>query len=251
MRLAKLVAASAAFTTVIGGLAATSFAAPPVKSNLVASPTAVTVDVWSGAANHQATVNVHLDENCVQATDSTKYSIAAGDTGLSFSVSPAVSGLLDCTQSANFTITGLVATTSPVTLHFSPLGKNQGVQKKLGNGVDVFVTVEDHSPTPTASCTTDCPTPGARPAAPAVSNALINMNADLANACKIGRGKNWRGDVISTVAHTMPKPESVKDNTAVFPTLEDWVAFVKNGNASLFPNFAGLYSICGYSEPSV
>src|SRR2546423_365206 len=57
---------------------------------------------------------------------------------------------------------------------------------------------------------------------PAVANALINTVDGLASACQKGRGKNWRGDVISTIANNMPKPESIKDDLSVYPTDADW-----------------------------
>src|SRR5205823_3098277 len=122
---------------------------------------------------------------------------------------------------------------------FDAVAKNQGLQKKIG-GTTISIVVIDSTGT-TSDCTTTntCPpvTVG-RPAAPAVANALLNTVDGLASSCqKVFKGKNWRGDVISTIAHNMPTPESVKDDLTLYPTDADWVAFVK----SSLGNFSGLY----------
>jgi hypothetical protein len=252
MRLRRLVAASAALTLTVGLTAvASSFADAPPDSFLVAHPASLQLDVnptpVDPAYPHSASVVVGLDGNCQNAINATKYTIVPG-TSAFVSVSPSMSGLLKCGDTFSFTVTG-TAVTAGSTLAFDAVAKNQGLQKKIG-GTSISIVVID-STTTTSDCTTTntCPPVTAgRPAAPAVANALINTVDGLASACQKNRGKNWRGDVISTIAQNMPKPESVKDNLSIYPTDADWVNFVKSSLGS----FHGLYGLCNnFVEPAV
>ncbi|MGH9008739.1 MAG: hypothetical protein ACRDYF_02715 [Acidimicrobiia bacterium] len=234
MRLARLAAASAALTIAVGGFAAsTSFADPAPASVLVATPSSLTLDanpaapVNIGDTPHSASVVVGLDLNCSQATEATQYSIVAG-TSTFVSVS-GVSGLLDCGSTATFTVTGMAPTPiGGAFLHFEPVAKNKGLQKKV-HGIDIPIVVIDTSGTISDCNLTDtCPVNNGRPAAPAVANAYLNTNSQAAAACKsaYNNKKDWRGRVISKVADTMPKPESIKDDLTAYPTDAAWVNFV-------------------------
>jgi hypothetical protein len=252
MRFARLVAASAAFTLAVGLTAvATSFADAPPDSFLQANPTSLQLDVNPAApvnvgdTPHSASVTVGLDANCQNAISATKYTIVPG-TSPYVSVSPSMSSLLKCGQTYTFTVTGTAVTASS-TLAFDAVAKNQGLQKKIG-GTTISIVVIDTSGT-TSDCTqtNSCPTNIGRPAAPAVANALLNTVDGLASSCqKVFKGKDWRGNVISTIANAMPKPESVKDDLSLYPTDADWVAFVKSslGSNAASP-FSGLYGLCG------
>lgn len=256
MRFARFAAASAALTIAVGGFAAsTSFADPPPDSLLEANPTAVTVNVYAtpalGDPAHTATVTVGLDSNCSNAIEATKYSIVPGSSAY-VSVSPAASGLLKCGQTATFTVTGVAETPAapPASLlHFSALAKNTGLQKKIG-GTDITIVVVDTTPEGGGGCEPNCPPVNeGRPAAPAIANGLLNTIDGLAGACKsaFNNAKNWRGQVISSIADQMPKPESVKDTDY---TEAGWTAFVKYDLGS----FVGLYGLCDFTgdpQPAV
>jgi hypothetical protein len=257
MRFARLAAASAAFTMALGLTAvATSFADAPPDSVLVANPTSLQLDVNPLAPTagfpHSAQVTVGLDANCQNAITHTKYTIVPGTSSF-VSVSPSMSGALSCGQTFTFTVTG-TAVTAGSTLDFAAVAKNQGLQKKIG-GTSISIVVIDTTGTGSdCTQTNTCPVNTGRPAAPAVANALLNTVDGLAAKCQtVFTGKDWRGRVISTIAGAMPKPESIKDNTVVFPTDADWFLFVKNSlGSTASPAFNGLYGLCGgFVEPTI
>ena len=202
-------------------------AAPPEVSYLQASPTGVTVDVNPAAVSpaHSANVVVGLDSNCPNAVAHGQSYGIAPDVSPYVSVSPASVSGLKCGQTATFAISGVAATpTGGIDLPFNPVNSAPGQQRKLG-GTTVHVVVID---TTGGGCTTDCPTASGRPAAPAVANAYLGDDPGLVSACKATFGaKAWRGTVISKVADWMPKPESIKDDTTVFPEDSDWIIYVQ------------------------
>jgi hypothetical protein len=252
MRLARLIAASAAFTVAVGLTAvAPSSAVPPVPSVLVPTPATITVNVNPtpalGEAPHTASVSLKLDSNCHQATDSTGYTVVPGPSSFVSVSDPDGIAVPDCDQSAVFSITGLAVTDAdgePV--HFSAVGKNNapGLDKKL-EGVNVTVIVVNTTPD-SGGCEPNCPVSGGRPAAPAIANGLLKAVPGLAGACKahFKNAKNWKGQTISTIAGAMPKPESVKNT---YSSDEAWTDFV----ALQLGSFDGLYGLCEFPPASV
>jgi len=63
----------------------------------------------------------------------------------------------------------------------------------------------------------------------AVANHYLN-NSDNAylSHCKstVGGGKDWRGRVITAITAWMPLPESIKNDTTLYPTDDDWINYV-------------------------
>lgn len=208
---------------------------------------AVTLDVQGTVDPKSATVYVGLDSSCPNALDNPsgngqKYAITTtvNPTGVA-SVSPTDVSNLRCTSVTSFTITAGAA--GVTTLSFFPVAANYGQQQKLSGPATVTVTVID-SGNPGTGCPADptaCPPPpGTRPAAPAVANLIFNMpDTTAVSACKANfqNNKNWRGSAISGVAAIMPKPESIKDNTDVYPTFAAWEQQV----------YTLLYQVCDYS----
>lgn len=222
---AALITASGLLSVVVG----TANAAP--SSTLVATPGAVSLVVGGPS---QA-VNVVLDSGCVNALkNGLHYTVAVGTYNSSIATVSGTSGAYNCGDSgATFTIAPVACGTTNVT--FNPVvgnngGQNpKGVQKML-SGVTVPVTVTDPA---NPTCGTITPGDGrGRPAAPAVANMYLNASDPAYSAaCKKVAFKNapsWRGNLISTVAGWMPKPESIKDDLSVFPTDNDWVNYVTN-----------------------
>jgi hypothetical protein len=209
-------------------LSPTGAASAATVSNLIATPNAVSLTV--GGASQPVTVA--LDSNCPNAlTNGLSYSIATGSyNGTVVSVAGA-SGSYHCGDTgATFTFTPVACGSTSIT--FQPIVGNKGgqnpagAQKKVG-GVTVPVTVTDPL-NPTCSGGGGGGG-GNRPAAPAVANMYLNSSdAAYIKACRqhVGGTNNWRGIVISSVAGWMPLPESIKDDTSIFPTDADWVNYV-------------------------
>jgi hypothetical protein len=208
----------------------TAAIAAPAVSTLVVTPNPIAVTVGGNTP-----VSVQLDGNCPNALDNgLNYNVLASTA----SSATATVGIgnpstgVACGTPIIFTIHGVGCGTTSAT--FTPVAYNKsgkavpGANKKIA-GITVPVTV-----------TGDCgiggnevpPPSGSNPAAPAVANQYINEQLDqnfvlaaCSNTYKKG-GKLWRGSLIRDVAAWMPRPESVKDNTAIFATSGDWVEFV-------------------------
>lgn len=237
--------AAAASTLLVGvGLAGSANAA--VVSYLTATPSSVTLDL-SGV--NTAQVNVGLDSNCINALgapgkNSPTYSVLVGTYDTTIVTVTGTSSSYKCSNAgATFTFTGMACGTANVP--FDPAVANAGgqdpggLQNKLG-GTSVDVTVIDSlSLDPNCGGQINNPPPGGRPAAPAVANHYLNFVVDSSYiaSCKhtVGGGSNWRGIVISDVAAWMPLPESIKDDTSVFPNDWDWYSFV----------YSAVNAICG------
>lgn len=185
--------------------------------------TTLTID---GNVATTAVVNVKLDGNCPAVYGAgQKYGIAAiSDHTAVAKVSPASKDGLKCGSAATaFTITGVGNGGADIT--FDPVAKTQGLQKKLG-GVVLHVTVKNIS----GSSNNGGGPPGhKRPAAPAVANAYLGNSATLVTACQTKYGHNWRGAVITQVAHwsAAGKWSTKKDNLTLFPTDDSWVQKVQ------------------------
>ena len=205
------------------------------SSTLVASPNNLTAANALDVVNApSAQVSVSLDPNCFNVFKKGQtYTIGAvsGDTTVA-TVSPSGSGALHCGDSATFTVSAVCSAAGGSTnITFTPVAGPSGIQKKLaGTAVPVQVTNVT-----SAACNPGPPppTPGANPAAPAVANLYLDNNPLVPNTsgntvndtCKTLLGKNWRGQVISAVAHWMPTPESVKDTYFADPN--DWLLYVE------------------------
>jgi hypothetical protein len=219
MHKTKRALALAAGVALLSSLAAApAAAAAPERSNLVVTPSPVTIDY--DIATTQA-VEVGLDANCFTAFGTgQKYGITAvsQDTLVAtVNTSPAE---LQCGQTATFIITGVA--NGNTTIDFYPVAKNRGLQNKVGPG-SVAVEVKNF------------PTNGGGgggggvggdwPAAPAIANTVLLLaDAPLTDACKAAfPTKSWRGEVIKRVADEMVKPQSVKETYEY----DDWVAYVE------------------------
>jgi hypothetical protein len=195
-------------------------------SSLVATPNPVALDPTTPKTTQ--VVTVALDSNCSNALDNGHtYSITAvsSNTGAA-TVSPSESGALHCGSNASFTVTSVCNGSAAV--NFLPVVDNgaPGLQNKLG-GTSVPVTVTGYDP---LVCTGSTGGGDDRPAAPSVTNAYLNVSAGATAACKatFNNAKSWRGSVVSFIAGWMPKPESIKSNTTIFPDPGDWVAYVES-----------------------
>lgn len=238
-------------------------AAPPASS-LVASPTALSLDVAGVGNPSSAPVSVQLDPStCLNVfTAGQTYTITANSSDTTGATSvTGDSGPLQCAParqgvatSATFTVTAVCPATS-ATIYFAPVSGPPAIQKKL-SGTSVAVTVTDTS----NSCTVIPPPPtpgGPNPAAPAVTNAYLNANSAVAGTCQstIG-GRNWRGQLLSFIAHWMPRPESVKDT--YFTDSNDWILYVETevnqacgvaDGGFLEPNGGGSQSDATFTVP--
>src|SRR5439155_18017935 len=115
-------------------------------------------------------------------------------------------------------------------VNFDPVAGAQGQQNKMA-GTVVPVTVTDNSATCGGGGGGGGGGTGDRPAAPAVANAYLNASdSTVLSACKaaVGGAKSWRGDLISFIASSMPKPESNKEAPPVgaFTSADDWISYV-------------------------
>jgi hypothetical protein len=198
------------------------------SSTLVANPAAVTLDI---AGPTSAEVNVALDPTtCVNVFNNGQtYTVAAvsGNTSTA-SVSPANSSALHCsTATPTFTISitpQSCAALGVTTIDFAPVAGPPGIQDKL-TGTSVSVTVSDNG----GLCTSGgggTTGGGGLPAAPAVTNAYLDASSAVAAKCQSTFGtKSWRGNLLSFIAHWMPVPESVKDDSSIFGNGQ-WVDYV-------------------------
>ena len=225
-------AAIAAVAASVLALGTAAIAAPTV-STLQVSPTPINV-TFPGSSN----VSVALDPaTCSPALDGGLSYNAIASTANSATATVGIgtpSTGIHCDGSISFTVTA--AGCGDTTATFTPVAYNKngklvpGANKKLaGTTVAVHVTGTGCSiggnevPPPT----------GTNPAAPAVANQYINeqLGTDYtpftcANLGYKKAGKQWRGALIRDVAAWMPRPESVKDNTAIFANSGAWVDFV-------------------------
>ena len=230
-------------------------AAAQPASSLVANPSTVSIDMSAPAG---VPVAVNLDPstclNALQNGAGQSYSITAvvQDTSVA-SVSPDQSAALNCSgakglpTSAQFTVSvnpllcnasGLASTS----VLFDPVTSPPGQASKL-SGVSIPVNVSN-----VPACVIPPPPPppppgNGRPAAPAVAAATLiaDNGGALTQACKANvpyKGNGWFGAVISAVAGSMPKPESVKDTD--FSTDSDWITYVQTA----------LTAICSGTPPS-
>ena len=218
-------------------------AAPP-HSSLVANPTSLNLDVVN---NPSQTVTVNLDANCLNVFKSGQtYSITATSSDLTgaTTVSPAQSDALQCPPakkgaptSATFSVSAVCPPTS-ATISFAPVAGPAGIQKKL-SGTSISVTVTDVTNSCGGGGGGGGGGDGSNPAAPAVTNAYLNANPAVTAACQAAFPANhWRGQVISFIAHWMPRPESLKDTYFADPN--DWILYVETEDNVL----------CGYSDPT-
>lgn len=217
-------AVSTTFLTLTSGTASAA-----TVSSLIATPNPVNLVVGGSAQQ----VTVVLDSNCPNALgNGLSYSITNGSYDTGIVTISGVSGSYHCGDAgATFTFTPVACGTTSVT--FEPVvgnknGQNpRGIQNKV-SGVTVPVNVTDPL---NPGCTGGTNQGGDRPAAPAVANMYLNASdAAYIKACRqhVGGTSNWRGIVISDIAGWMPTPESIKDDTSVFPTDADWVDYVTN-----------------------
>lgn len=238
------------------------------QSYLTASPSSVSIDL-NGGTNPVA-VSVALDSKCPNAlVTGHSYNIGAvvADTTVA-TLDKDSAGPLNCSSgaanpTASFNVEGLACGSTSVTLTpvVNPNGNSDnaapGIQRKV-NPVSVPVTVTDSASVDPA-CGGGTPGGGgANPAAPAVANMYLNGSkaADQVvwNACQAADGgnKNWRGDLVSYIAAWMPTPESVKDDTSVFPNPDpttggdDWTLYVEQE----VNNLCGLAIDEGFPAPA-
>ncbi len=239
-------ATGAAAVVTVATMVSVASAAPP-HSTLVSTPSTVTFDISSATVQNVA---VGLDSGCQNVfVKGQTYSITANSENTSVAtVNPPASGALNCNfngtnPTATFTISTYSYSSdptkacnavagSPTAVDFTPVAGPYGIQKQL-SGAQVAVTVTDT----TNLCGGD-QNPGGggggdiRPAAPAVANGYLNASPAAYDACKAtfspSAGKGWRGATISAIAAWMPKPESVKEDTTIFPDASDWVAYVRS-----------------------
>ena len=202
--------------------------AAPAVSNLVASPTSVSLTVGGSSQP----VTLALDTNCPNALGTgLSYSVTYGSFDGTVVTISGSSGSYHCGDvGATFTFTPVACGSTSVT--FQPVVGNKGgqnpggVQKKVA-GVTVPVTVTDpNNPTCSGGGGNQG---GNRPAAPAVANMYLNSSdSAYIKACRqhVGGTNNWRGIVISSIAGWMPLPESIKDDLTVFPTDASWINYV-------------------------
>jgi hypothetical protein len=235
----------------------TAAIAAPTVSMLQLTPAGTINVTFPGSTN----VSVALDPaTCPAALDGGLSYNAIASTANSATATVGIgapSTGIHCDGSISFTVTATGC--GDTTATFTPVAYNKngklvpGANKKLaGTTVGVHVTGD--------GCViggNEVPPPaGTNPAAPAVANQYINeqLGTDYAAfTCANGgykkAGKLWRGALIKDVAAWMPRPESVKDNTAIFATSGDWVDFVvsevdslcaSTGNIPFFPALAAV-----------
>lgn len=222
MRQHRLVAAVLAATATIaaGVLSAAPASAAKVKTFVVVTPPGpFAFDGLSGPTTQN--VQVGLDEqSCLHAfTGGQSYTIAAkSDNSAVATVSPSVSGVLNCGDTAPFTITGVG--NGGATIQFDAVS-SPGLQSQVTNA-HVSVTAQHFGTTPVPD-----PEGHARPAAPAVANGFLRATPAQADTCKAFYGtKQWRGQLIHDVAkwaatnHLGKAKQTMSD--------DDWMTMVEN-----------------------
>jgi hypothetical protein len=220
--------------------------ANPNTSQLQASPNPINLDFVSPTS---LPVTVNLDPSTCQNVfqHGQAYSITAvvQDPSVA-SVTPAEQGPLMCTADKNMPTSAVFTvavnptvcsatsgvTTAATSVQFDPVAGPPG-QQQFVSGISVPVNVSS-----VPACSTGSGGgggPSGNPAAPAVAAAYLMANETpnnaLITACKTNipyKGNGWFGAVISLVAHDMPTPESIKDNTTIFPD-GTWISWVQTG----------------------
>lgn len=217
----RLAAAGVAIAAIGAGLlTATPASAGKIKTFVVVTqPGPFAFDGQNGPTF--VTVQVGLDEDsCLHAfTGGQSYTIAAKtDNAAVATVSPSVSGVLQCGDTAPFTITGVG--NGGATIQFDAVS-SPGLQSQVTNA-HVQITAQKFGTSPVPN-----PDGHVRPGAPAVANGFLRANPDQAETCKTFYDtKHWHGQLIRAVAkwaadnHLGKAKQSMSDN--------DWMTKVEN-----------------------
>lgn len=252
---------SLARTTALLGVASVVAVGLPAVAAADPVPPAAVVHTFTSPLTLQPGASVEgtakLDDNCMHALTAPN-----GDQGLSYSITatsdsatvviasaPSPVSLSDCTSSQSFTLsapaTAPACSTAIVTFQptvYNPSGKTPRGQQQKVTSTSLTVNIAG----------TDCDGSGGgdvgdgRPAAPAVANRYINGMTPKAwalGACaeKYKKaGKLWRGALIKDVAAQMPKPESIKNDSTIFPSAEAWFDYVIAGVDTLCADAGGV-----------
>ena len=228
-RLAAVAVSVAALASAL--LVATPSSAAQVKTHVTVSPSGPFTLTNPGSLTQMVTVG--LDSNCLNALGHGQtFGIAASsDNPAVATVSPPSASGMQCGDTRDFTITGVGD--GSATIRFDAVAK-PGLQKQTA-GQSVGVTVTGFgtvNPPPN-------PDGHSRPAAPAVTNAYVRSQADVAAACQAHYGgtHSWHGKLIHDVAHWAATNHlgKAKNDTTKFPTDNDWILYVQ----------AEVDSLCG------
>jgi hypothetical protein len=129
-----------------------------------------------------------------------------------------VSGVLQCGDTAPFTVTGVG--NGGATIHFDAVS-SPGLQGQVTNA-SVQVTGQNFSGDPVPN-----PDGHARPAAPAVANGFLRANPDQAATCEAFYGThNWHGRLIHAVAKWAAENHLGKAKNSM--TDDAWMTMVEN-----------------------
>jgi hypothetical protein len=250
--MARVSRARFALVSVAAASAALVVAAPmassanPHVSNLVSATSEVDLQIPlltdPVTANPTQNVTVNLDPlTCPNALDGgLTYSVTAttDDTAVATVAGPIADAALQCTgthTNATFTVSPVACGSTNV--NFFPVVANPsgklppGAQGKVGS-LSIPVVITDAND---AECGGSGQGDGGgdRPAAPSVANSYIYAaGTTLTDQCKqhgfVQKGKFSRGGLISQIAAWMPRPESVKDDTNLYPDADNWIDYVRS-----------------------
>lgn len=188
-------------------------------------------------------VTVNLDPaTCPQALDGgLTYGVTAttDDSDIATVAGPLLDAALQCSAPSPTTATFTVSPVScgSTNVNFFPVVANPsgkvppGAQSKVGS-LSIPVVVTDANNPDCASSDGDG-SGSERPAAPSVANTYITgAGTTLTDGCKahgfVQKGKFSRGALISAVAAWMPRPESIKNDTGLYPESGDWTDYVRS-----------------------